>query len=73
MIDSICIWLAWNVIPDRLVYWCAIRLGVASTVGRWSGDEVPSISMLTALARWNVSRSRSGNSMTDMAGIKDEK
>jgi hypothetical protein len=44
-------WLSWRM-PRKLVYWCAIRLMVHATGGRWESTNVPGLSITDALVRW---------------------
>lgn len=54
MIERLCIMIAW-MLPRRLVYWCAIRLGSEATVRddekRYEGN-VPDMTFMDALKRW---------------------
>jgi hypothetical protein len=43
--------LAW-VVPKRLAYWCAVRVGVNATQGKYSDQEVPALMFMQALERW---------------------
>lgn len=43
--------IAWW-LPRRLVYWCAIRLGVHATQGKYGHQIVPELSFMEALKRW---------------------
>ena len=43
--------IAWK-LPRRLVYWCAIRVGAHATQGKWSNQEVPALTLMDALKRW---------------------
>jgi len=47
-------WLS-NKMPRKLVYYCAIRIAVHATTGRWSGVEVPAVTVVDALWRWEGS------------------
>lgn len=48
--EKICVWLAWKM-PDRLVYWCAVRVGAHATgVGFNSHPDMTSVSV--SLQRW---------------------
>ena len=51
-IDKVYMHLAW-MLPRRLVYWCAIRLGVHGTVGEHSKQIVPELKFIDALQRWD--------------------
>ena len=54
MIERFTIMIAW-LLPRKLVYWCAIRLGSEATVRddihRYEGD-VPDMTFIDALQRW---------------------
>ena len=52
MRERLLIWLS-SRMPRGLVYWCAIRLFVHATVGRYSGQVVPELTALEALRRWD--------------------
>ena len=43
--------IAW-LLPRRLVYWCAVRLGAHATTGEHSTQVVPDLRLLDALDRW---------------------
>uniref|UniRef100_A0A6M3XZD9 Uncharacterized protein n=1 Tax=viral metagenome TaxID=1070528 RepID=A0A6M3XZD9_9ZZZZ len=49
--DMIAKWIAWK-IPKLLVYWCAIRVGAYATTGEYSNQEVPILTFMEALRRW---------------------
>ena len=49
--DKICEWIAYR-LPKRVVYFCAIRLGVHATTGKFSNTIVPEVTFMTALERW---------------------
>jgi hypothetical protein len=51
MMEKITIALAWRM-PRKLVYWCAIRLGAHATQGQYSNQEVPALTFMDALKRW---------------------
>ena len=44
-------WIAWR-LPARVVYWAALRVMASATQGRWSRQDVTSLTGLDALARW---------------------
>jgi hypothetical protein len=44
--------LAWH-LPKKLAYWAYIRVGVYGTVGAYSGQVVPEMTMLEGLERWS--------------------
>ena len=50
-IDKLWMHLAW-MLPKRLCYWCAVRVGVYATKGQYSRDIVPELRMMEALDRW---------------------
>lgn len=43
--------LAWAM-PSQLVYWCSVRLVAKATTGRFSHTNVPSLTAIDALTRW---------------------
>lgn len=47
--------LAWiaNRLPRSIAYWCAIRVGVHATTGRWEREVVPELFFVDALERWH--------------------
>jgi len=47
-----------NLMPKRLVMWCAIRLMAHATQGRYSHQEVPKLDIITALKRWETAQRR---------------
>lgn len=51
--DDIWSWLAGRM-PRKLVYYCAIRLGVAATTGKYSSQVVPELHFTDALQRWEA-------------------
>lgn len=44
--------LAWK-LPRPLAYWATIRVGAHATTGKYSGEDVPSVSFIDCLQRWN--------------------
>lgn len=40
-------------LPRRLVYWCAIRVIVHATTGKFSDQVAPDLTAFEALARWS--------------------
>ena len=52
-IDALCLWIA-DHLPRRVVYWCAIRLGVHATLGRYSQQIVPDLYFMDVLKRWEL-------------------
>jgi len=51
MNEKILMFIAWR-IPRKLVYWCAIRLGAHATQGQYGNQEVPALTFMDALKRW---------------------
>lgn len=51
-LDNICEFLA-RCLPRRLVYWAVLRAGVYATTGQFSHQEVPALSYMTMLKRWD--------------------
>ena len=52
MVEKVIIKLAW-LVPRRLAYWCAIRVGAHATGGEWSIQEMPTLLFSDALKRWD--------------------
>ena len=52
MSEKLSIWIAWK-LPRRLVYWCAIRLMVNATRGKWDSQIVPDLTAMDSLKRWD--------------------
>lgn len=51
MIEKLVIKIAW-LLPRKIAYWCAIRVGAHATQGQW-GHECPcDLKFHTALERW---------------------
>lgn len=44
-------WIAWH-LPRWLVYWAAIRLMAHATTGQYGSTDPSSLSVMTALKRW---------------------
>lgn len=51
MSDKIMLKLAY-LLPRRLVYWCAIRVGANATQGEYSNQIVPDLKFMDALRRF---------------------
>lgn len=51
MNDRIWLKLAW-LVPRRLAYWCAIRIGAHATTGEYGHTIVPELTFMDALKRW---------------------
>ena len=54
MIEKLCIWAAWHLLPKRLVYWCSIRVSAHATTGQYSSQAVPDLTVIEALKRWET-------------------
>jgi hypothetical protein len=52
MTERFIIALAW-LLPRRLVYWCAIRLGAHATQDAYENQIVTELSFVDALKRWD--------------------
>lgn len=50
-LEKFTIAIAW-LLPRKLAYWCAIRVGANATQGKHSAQEVPSLTFMQALERW---------------------
>ncbi|KKN01841.1 hypothetical protein LCGC14_1123770 [marine sediment metagenome] len=53
MIEKLTIEIAW-LMPRRLVYWCAIRLGAHATTGKYSNTVTPDLLFMDGLRRWDT-------------------
>lgn len=51
MIEKLIITIVW-LLPRKLVYWCAIRVGAHATQGEFSNQIVPELRFMDALKRW---------------------
>jgi len=51
MIEKLTIKIAW-LVPRRLAYWCAIRVGAHATKGKWGAEETPALLFSDVLRRW---------------------
>jgi len=51
-LDRFLQWIAWK-LPRRLVMWCAIRLIAHATQGAFGNQEVPELTAMDALSRWD--------------------
>lgn len=52
MREAFAIWFA-SILPRSVVYWCAMRVGANATMGPYSDQIVPDLTMMDALKRWN--------------------
>lgn len=53
MREKIAIKIAY-LLPRRIAYWCAIRVGVHATTGEHSTQVVPELRFMDALQRWGT-------------------
>lgn len=51
--ERVQMWIAWKM-PKWLVYWCSVRLLSYATVGKYSSQIVPDLTVMDALKRWNA-------------------
>ena len=51
MRNKISMWIAWK-IPDRIIYWCAIRVIAYATQGSYSSQIVPELTAMDAIDRF---------------------
>jgi hypothetical protein len=49
--DDLAHWIA-RMLPRRVAYWAAIRVSVYASTGEYSKHEIPSITMMEMLERW---------------------
>jgi len=52
MKDKFYLWLSYR-LPKELIEWCAIRLMVNATTGKYSDQVVPELTAIEALNRWS--------------------
>ena len=52
MRDKIARAVAW-LLPRRVAYWCAVRLGAHATTGDYGHEIVPELRFMDALERWD--------------------
>ena len=52
VVDTTAKKMAW-MLPRRVAYWCAIRVAVHASTGKWSDQEVPALGAMQALGRWD--------------------
>jgi hypothetical protein len=53
MVEKAIIRLAW-LMPRRLVYWCAIRVGAHATQDQWANQSPTDLLFMDALQRWDA-------------------
>lgn len=53
MTDKLLCWIAKHLVPRRLAYWCAIRVGAFATQGPYSSQIVPELTFMDALKRFD--------------------
>ena len=56
MIEKICIFMAWHLLPNQLVYWCAIRVAAHATTNEYSSQNVTELTALESLKRWETTQ-----------------
>jgi len=49
--ERVSMWIAWH-LPKYIVLWCAYRVAAHAVSGKWENEEVPSVTMMDAIARW---------------------
>jgi hypothetical protein len=49
--ETLVCWIVWH-LPRSLVYWATIRLFAHATTGRWGSETPDSVTIWTALKRW---------------------
>ena len=50
--EQVYMWLAWR-LPRDLVYYCAVRVAVAASAGKWAGEVTPGVTVTDMLERWH--------------------
>ena len=50
--DKIAMWVA-AVLPKRIVFWAAFRVIAKATTGKHSHQNVPALTCVEAMARWD--------------------
>lgn len=53
--ENIYLWIVHR-LPDWLIYWSAIRIGAYATTGKYGNTEVPKITFMNVLKRWEQRR-----------------
>jgi hypothetical protein len=56
-VDQFWFWLA-RIVPLRLVYWCVVWAGAHATTGQYGDTEVPSLTLMETLHRWDKTKQR---------------
>jgi len=51
MKEKFYLWFVWK-LPKKLVRWCTIRVGANATTGKYSNQNVPRLTFMDALKRW---------------------
>jgi len=52
--NRLCAFIAYRLLPARVVYWAAIRMFAHATTGKYSEQIVPDLTAMQALDRWTV-------------------
>mgnify|MGYP001258126719 CR=1 FL=1 len=68
MIEKVYMWLAWA-LPKELATWAFVRVATYGTVGNYSDQILPELTITVALERW----SRQDNDMRRRARSLDSK
>ena len=55
MMDKLAQWIAWH-LPRSVVKWCGYRIGAAATCDEWGRVEVPALTFVDAMQRWEDGR-----------------
>ena len=50
--ERLLLWFVWK-LPRKLVMWCAIRVMAHGTTGQYSNQNVPELTCMDALKRWD--------------------
>jgi hypothetical protein len=50
--DTVAMWIAFHLIPRRIVYWCAMSVIAHATSGKWSNQIVLDLTAMDAISRW---------------------
>jgi len=53
--DRLGSWIAWH-LPRSIAKWCTVRLAAHATTGPWANQEVPRLTIMEMLQRWDDPR-----------------
>lgn len=56
--DAAIRFVVWRLMPRRMVMWAGFRIISHATTGRWSNQEVPRLTAMEAMDRWDRDNSR---------------